>query len=230
MSIAGVMTVQNVELLAGITLAQMINPGNPVVYGAAASITDMKTAGLALGSPEYAKLVGIGAQMARYYELPSRGGGALTDSLMVDTQAGYESMMIFMSAINHGMNFVLHSAGILDSYMTMSYEKFMIDSEIIGMVKDYQAGVEVNKDTVAQEVINMVGPGGDYLTEAHTMKHMKDFRETDISSRGSYSSEDELIPTVEQANKKWQRVLSDFKAPYLDSIVDKKLNDYIENL
>ncbi|MCK8817727.1 trimethylamine methyltransferase family protein [Natroniella sulfidigena] len=230
MSVAGTLTLQNVEVLAGIVLTQMINPGAPVVYGSASTITDMQTANLTVGSPAYVKFVGATAQLARYYDVPSRAGGSTTDSLMVDSQAGYESMMNFMTATNHGVNFILHSAGLLENYMTMSYEKFIIDDEILGMVDSYQQGIEVNEDTVAKELIAKVGPGGHYLAEAHTMQHMRDFRTPTISQRATYTSEEDLVSTVESANQKWKDIIADFEAPELDPEIDKKLVDYMENL
>ncbi|ADL12575.1 trimethylamine--corrinoid methyltransferase [Acetohalobium arabaticum] len=230
MSIAGTLVLQNVEVLTGIVLAQMVNSGAPVVYGSASTIMDMKAASLAVGSPEYAKFIGATSQLARYYGLPSRAGGSITDSIMVDTQAGYEAMMMFISSINHGINFVLHSAGLLENYMTMSYEKFIIDDEILSMVTNYQAGIEVNEDTVATKVIDDVGPSGHYLQEPHTLQHMEDFREPEISNRAGYTSDNDLIPTVERANEKWKAILADFESPYLDSVIEQKLTDYIEEL
>ncbi|SJZ30366.1 trimethylamine methyltransferase family protein [Selenihalanaerobacter shriftii] len=230
MSIAGTLTLQNVEVLAGIVLAQMINPGTPVVYGSATTITDMRTANLAVGSPEYAKFVGATAQLSRYYGLPCRAGGSITDSIMADAQAGYESMMMFMSTINHGLNFVLHSVGLLENYMTMSYEKFIIDNEILGMITNYQAGIEVNEDTVAKEVIKNVGHGGHYLSSPHTMEHMRDFRDPILSTRAGYKSDDDLIPAVERANKKWKSIVKGFEAPELNSDIEQKLINYMESI
>jgi trimethylamine--corrinoid protein Co-methyltransferase len=114
--------------------------------------------------------------------------------------------------------------------MTTSYEKFVIDNEIIGMVKNYQEGIEVNEDTIAEEVIAKVGPGGHYLEADHTLKHMRDFRETTISNRAAYDGESNLLPTAKQANKKWKEILADYEEPYLDSVIEDRLKNYIENL
>jgi len=230
MTLAGTLTLQNAEVLTGVILTQMVNPGAPVVYGTASTMMDMKTANLAVGSPQYAKIIGSIAQLARYYDIPSRAGGSITDSLIADAQAGYESMLTFMSSINHGINFILHSAGLLENYMTMSYEKFIIDDEILSMVTDYQAGIEVNEETIAKEVIENVGHGGHYLAAPHTMSHMRDFRDPILSTREAYTSDDNLVPAVERANEKWKNILDDFEAPELDSEVEKKLLDYMEEL
>ncbi|SJZ30323.1 trimethylamine methyltransferase family protein [Selenihalanaerobacter shriftii] len=230
MTLAGTLTLQNAEVLTGVVLTQLVNPGAPVVYGTASTVMDMKTANLAVGSAEYAKIIGSIAQLARYYDVPSRAGGSITDSLMADAQSGYESMMTFMSTVNHGINFALHSAGLLENYMTMSYEKFIIDDEILSMVTDYQAGIEVNEESIAKEVIENVGHGGHYLADAHTMAHMRDFREPTLSTRAAYTSDDNLVPAVKRANDKCKAILEDFEAPELDPTIEQKLLDYMESL
>ena len=97
----------------------------------------MSNGSLSIGNPEGALFTSASAQLARFYGVPSRGGGGLTDSKIVDAQAGYESMMTLMAASTTGINFVLHSAGILQYFMAMSYEKFMVDDEIAGMILKY---------------------------------------------------------------------------------------------
>ncbi|ADL13358.1 trimethylamine methyltransferase family protein [Acetohalobium arabaticum] len=229
-TIAGGLVLQNVEVLAGVVLAQMVNPGAPVVYGSASTITDMKTAALTVGSSEYTKYTGATAQLARYYGMPSRNGGVLTDSLVTDVQAGYESMMNFMTSMNYGINFQIHCAGLLENYMTMSYEKFVVDEEILGMVKNCHRKIEVNEDTLAEDLIDEVGHGGHYLSESHTLNHMKDHREPIINNRSGYSAVDEKTTAAERANEKWKQMLEDYEEPYLDPVIEKKLTDFMENL
>lgn len=229
-TVAGTITLQNVEVLTGIVLSQMINPGAPVVYGSASTIVDMNTGDLAVGSPEYAKFIGATAQLARHYNVPCRGGGSITDSLRTDGQAGYESMMTFNASMSHGMDFVLHSAGLLKNYMAMSYEKFILDDEILDMINNYQKGLEVSKQTVAKEAIQSVGHSGHYLKEPSTIRHMKDFRVPALSNRKGFDSEEGLKPTVERAHERCESILDDFEAPPLDPEIDKKLQDYIERV
>ncbi len=167
---------QNAEILTGIVLTQLVNPGTPVIYGSASSVVDLKKADLALGSPETVKMFNGTAQMARYYGIPSRGGGALTDSLFPDAQAGYESMLNIMSAVNNGFNFILHAAGLLENYMSMSYEKFIIDDEVCGIVNNVAEGLIVDEDQLAVDEIIEIGAGGNYISTDHTFSHMKDMR------------------------------------------------------
>ncbi|MCD4676622.1 MAG: trimethylamine methyltransferase family protein [Desulfobacula sp.] len=131
-----ILALQNAEILAGITLAQLVRPGVPVIYGTTSSARDIKTGALSIGAPELSKIIRLTAQMARFYNLPSRSGGSLTDALCVDAQAGAESTLALLTAAGSGVNFILHACGILGSYTAMSFEKFLIDEEICGMVRN----------------------------------------------------------------------------------------------
>jgi len=229
-TIAGALVQQNAEILTGIILSQMVNPGAPVIYGSASSVVDLKTGNLAIGNPETAKMFNGTAQIARYYGLPSRGGGSLTDSLKPDAQAGYESMMNFMSAVKSGFNFILHSAGLLENYMTMSFEKFLIDDEIVGIVDNYEAGIKVNEDELAKEVIKHVGSSGNFIAEQHTYDHMRDLREPILSMKERYFSNKDQPDTAERAHKMYKNILEDYERPPLDNKIEEKLDKYIENL
>ena len=229
-TIAGALVQQNAEILTGITLSQLVNPGAPVIYGSASSVVDLKTGNLAIGNPETAKMFNGTAQIARYYGLPSRGGGSLTDSLKPDAQAGYESMMNFISAVKSGFNFILHSAGLLENYMTMSYEKFLIDDEIVGIVDNYEAGIKVNEDELAKEVIMHVGSSGNFIAEQHTYNHMRDLRQPILSSKGRYFSNENQPDTATRANKMYKDILKNYESPPLDSKIEEKLDQFIEKI
>ncbi len=229
-TVAGTITLQNVEVLAGVIFSQMVNPGAPVVYGSASTIVDLNTGDLAVGGPEYAKFIGATAQLARSYGLPCRGGGSITDSLLVDGQAGYESMMMFNTTVNHGMDFVLHSAGLLKNYMAMSYEKFIMDDEILDMVNNYQQGLEVNEESIDKTAIQNVGHSGHYLKEPSTIRHMKDFRVPTLSNRKGFEVEGALTTAYERAHDICEETLEEFEPPELDSEIDKKLQDYMDQI
>lgn len=229
-TLAAALVQQNAEIISGIVLAQLASPGTPVIYGSASSVIDLKTGGLAIGSPETAKMFGGTAQLARFYNIPSRGGGALTDSLLPDAQSGFESMMNLMAAAQSGFNFILHATGLLENYMTMSFEKFIIDDEICGMVKNFFEGVPVDKDHLGLDTIMHVGSGGNYLSEDHTFQHMRDMREPIVSSRAGYASSPELVETVTRAGKVYREVLESFEAPDLDPALEADLLAYIDKL
>ncbi len=230
-TLAAALVQQNAEIVAGITLAQLANPGTPVIYGSSSSVIDLKTGGLAIGSPETVKMFGGTAQLARFYGIPSRGGGSLTDSLLPDAQSGYESMMNLMGAVQSGFNFILHSAGLLENYMTMCFEKFMMDDEICGMVKNFFQGIPLDEDHLALETIMHVGSGGNYLAEDHTFRHMRDVRVPIVSSRQGYSSSaGELPDATRRAKDAYLERLATYEAPELDGKVEEALLSYFEKI
>jgi trimethylamine--corrinoid protein Co-methyltransferase len=232
-TLAGTLAVQNAEVLAGIVLAQLIREGTPVVFAGASSATDMHTGALSVGSPEMALNTAATAQLARFYGLPVRGGGAICDAKNPDAQAAGESMMSLMMAQVSGINFVLHSAGILDSYNCISYEKFIIDDEMCGMVKRIKRGYNVNAETVAMDVIKEVGPGGHFLDKDHTFDHFRnEFYQPKLYRRDDFVSwQANGSPTsMETAHAKYKEILENYEAPELPADVDKDLLKFIEQL
>ncbi len=232
-TLIGTLAVQNAEVLAGIVLTQLIREGTPVVYGGSSSIAEMRYGNLSIGSPEMAINTISTAQMGRYYNLPCRGGGAISDAKIPDAQAAYESMMNLLTAEASGINMVFHSAGILESYMTMSYEKFIIDDEICGMVKRIKKGYEVNEDTLALDVIKKVGPGGQFLDTEHTLRHFRsEFYQPGLSDRDNFENwKAKGSPqTMESANKMWKKILEDYEAPELPPDIDKDLQKFIKSI
>jgi len=229
-TLAGSLVQQCAEILSGIVLAQLINPGTPVVFGSASSIVDLRSGNLAIGSPESVKMFSVIAQLARYYGLPSRGGGTLTDALIPDAQSGYESMMVLMTSMLSGINFMLHSGGLLENYMTMSYEKFVIDDEMLGMARAYAGRFPVNEDTLAVDTILNVGSGSNFISNEHTFKHMKEMRIPIVSARQGYAGASELTDTAQRAHEYCKEVLQDYQGPALDEKIEDGLNSYIENI
>ena len=230
-TMAGALSLQNAEVLAGITLAQCINPGTPVVYGSTSTASDMSTGSLSIGNPENALFASASAQLSRFYGVPCRGGGGLSDAKTVDAQAGYESMMVLFAASTTGVNFVLHTAGILQYYMAMSYEKFMVDDEIAGMVLRYLKGFDCDSDEkMAFDVIKTVGPGGHFLTQKHTRKNFKtEFFRPALSDRQSFDAwAKDGLDTNQRAKARWQEVLANYTAPELDADVKAKIEAFIE--
>lgn len=134
-TLPGLLAVQNAEVLAGIILAQCVNPGSPVIYGSTSTVTDMRSGSLAIGAPEQWLIQNATQQMGRRYGLPTRGSGGVTDSHCLDMQAGIESASSLMTTVMSGANFLLHGCGILGAYIAMSFEKFLADEEICGMLR-----------------------------------------------------------------------------------------------
>jgi Trimethylamine:corrinoid methyltransferase len=230
-TLAGAIALQNAEVLAGIMLSQLVNPGTPVVYSAAGTNADMRSGSLAIGSPEDALFSLVNGQLAKYYNIPCRISGALTDSKLVDAQAGYESMMNLMTAQMAGGNFILHGVGILETYNCTSYEKLIMDNELIGMVKRINRGVEVNEDTLAFDVIEEVGPEGAFIGHLHTLMN---FREElympSLSDRNTAVKwkADGAKSAEQNANAQWKKMLEEYEEPKLSPEVDAEMRKYIE--
>ena len=232
-TLAGNLALQNAEVLAGIVLAQLVGEGTPVIYGGVSSIAEMRNGTLSIGSPEMAINTAATAQMARYYKLPVRSGGAVCDAKSPDAQASYESMMSLLIAQLSGINFILHSAGILESYNCMSYEKFIIDDEMCGMLKRIKRGYAVNPDTLAFDIIKDVGPGGHFLDKDHTFEHFRtELYQPQLSNRADFVSwQARGSPqNMETAHKKYKQILDTYEAPELPPDVDKDLLKFIEKL
>ncbi|MEN8171807.1 MAG: trimethylamine methyltransferase family protein [Chloroflexota bacterium] len=230
-TLAGVLALQNAEQLAGIALTQLVNPGTPAIYGSTSTNIDMRTGALAIGSPELSLFISAHAQLARFYELPSRGGGALSDSSLLDAQAGYESMFSLLTTINSGIDFVLHAGGILGSYLAFSYEKFVLDDELCGMMRHYNKGIEVNPETLAYDVTTKVGHGGHFLGERETLDRCRtEFWQPTLSDRSGIEAwwEGDQQDAIERARLRWQDLLNEHEDPPLDDLTSRQLITYVE--
>ncbi|HIJ55313.1 MAG TPA: trimethylamine methyltransferase family protein [Deltaproteobacteria bacterium] len=232
-TLAGTLALQNAEVLAGIVLTQLVREGTPVVFAGSSTNVNMHSGALVVGSPEMAINTAATAQMARYYNLPSRGGGAICDAKIPDAQAAYESMMSLLMAQVSGIHFVLHTAGILETYACMSYEKFIIDDEICGMVKRIKKGYEVNEDTLGLDVIKEAGPGGHFLDKDHTFEHFRrEFYQPRLSNRANFDKwyASGSPKTMETANKKYKEILKSYEAPELPPGIAKDLRKFINSI
>ncbi|MEW6267392.1 MAG: trimethylamine methyltransferase family protein [Thermodesulfobacteriota bacterium] len=183
-TIAGTLTLMNAEVLAVTTLIQLIKPGLPCFYCSVPGLTDMATGMFVTGGIESALLNAGATQMARYYHLPNWATAGRTDAKIPDAQAGYEHALTVPYVCLAGASHVTCGTGFLDFVLTVSFEQYVIDNEIIGMVRRMKRGVTVNEDTIGLEVIKAVGPGGHFLAEHHTVKYMRsEFFQPRLSDR-----------------------------------------------
>ena len=229
--LGGVLTLQNAEILAGITLAQLVRPGAPVIYGSTSSAMDMKTGGLSIGAPELSKNIHLVAQMARFYNLPSRSGGALTDALATDAQAGLESALALSTAARSGINFILHSCGILGSYIAMSFEKFLVDEETCGIIRSMQKPVDLTEEAIDLDVIKQVGIGGEYLTHPKTFQRCRTefFMPTLLSRMDPDSWIKAGSRSIDKiAEERVAQRLGTYEKPEIDPEIEKALTQYVE--
>jgi trimethylamine--corrinoid protein Co-methyltransferase len=232
MGLAGTLAQQTAEALAGIALIQLIRPGTPCIYGSFLTNVDMQSGSPAFGTPESAMGILASAQMARHYNIPFRGGGALTSSKAPDAQAAYESMMCMWPTVLGGVHFVLHAAGWLESALLASYEKFIIDVEALRMFEwILTKGMPFDDEGFAMDGIREVGPGGHHLGSEHTMRHYRSgFYRPLISSTENYDRWQRMgSRTADRvANEKWKKLLADYQDPGIDSGVDEQLKAFME--
>jgi hypothetical protein len=172
-TLAGNIVIECVDTLTGVMLAQLVNPGTPVLFGCVASITDLRDMKYLAGAVEMGLLNAAASQMAQFYKLPIYATAGMTDSKVNDAQAGYESALTNLMVALAGGNFIHDAAGFIEFCLTASYDKLVIDNEIIGMVMRAVEGIRVDETTLAFDEIRKVGPGGHFVSSRHTRRHMR---------------------------------------------------------
>jgi trimethylamine--corrinoid protein Co-methyltransferase len=217
-SLAGAIAQQNAEALFLVCLAQIVRPGAPMVYGAFTSNVDMRTGSPAFGTPEYVKGALASGQMARRYGLPWRSSN-VTASNVVDAQAAYESEMAVWGAVMGGVNLLYQGAGWLEGGLTASYEKLIVDAEILQMMSEVLQPVPVDNASLGFEAIADVGPGGHFFGTAHTLERYETaFYRPLVSDWRNFETwqADGSRTATERANGIWKRLLSEAVTPPLD--------------
>jgi len=172
-TLAGNLVIQTADSLMGVMLTQIVTPGTPVIFGSVATNTDLRNLNYLAGSVEMGLLNAAGAQMAQFYHLPFYATGGMTDSKVLDAQSGYESAITSLLCALAGANFIHDAAGMMEFALTACYEKFVIDSEILGMVMRAVSGIKVSDNTLAFDLIKEVGPGGNFVAARHTRRFMR---------------------------------------------------------
>lgn len=228
-TMAAAIAQQNAEALAGVALTQLVRPGAPVIYGGFTTNVDMKSGSPAFGTPEGARALLIGAQLARHYNLPYRGSGSLNTSKLPDAQASYETNWTIWPAVLAHTNFIHHAVGWLESGLTASYEKFVIDAEGLAMFHHFLQEFTFEEEDLALDAIAEVGPGGHHFGTSHTQeRYATEFYQPFLSDRLNYESwlERGQEDAVQRANKIWKQVLNDYEPPPLDPGIHEELKDY----
>lgn len=181
-TIAGTLVTHNAEVLSTIALAQLTARGTPCVYSSCTTIMDLKTATSAVGAPEYGIFSAGLTKLAQYYQLPSWVGGGHSDSKLPDAQAAYESGLTATISALSGAN-IVYGAGCLESGLTFDFAKLIMDAEQIRRIYKVIEGIDVTDTTIALDVIKEVGPGGEFMTHAHTFRHMKEMSQSQLFDR-----------------------------------------------
>ncbi|MGB5950908.1 MAG: trimethylamine methyltransferase family protein [Ornithinimicrobium sp.] len=228
-TVAGALVQQNAEALAGIAFTQLVNPGAPVVYGGFTSNVDMKSGSPAFGTPEFMKAAMVGGQLARRVGVPYRSSNVCAANA-VDAQAGYESSFSLMGAILGGANLVMHGAGWMEGGLRASYEKMILDADLIQMVSVYLDPIVVDDASLAVEAIAEVGPGGHFFGVQHTQDRFRDaFYSPMISDWRNFESWEEAgSPTSEQhATRLVKEFLETYTQPAIDAAVLEEIDDFV---
>ena len=229
-TMAGALALQNAEALAGIAFGQMVAPGAPMIYGGFTSNVDMKSGAPAFGTPEYARSAMAGGQLARKYGLPYRTSNA-NASNAVDSQAAYESQTSLWSAVLGGGNFIMHSAGWMEGGLVASFEKFVVDVELLQILAETLVPLRVDADTLGLDAIDEVGPGGHFFGTEHTLSRYENaFYAPILSDWQNFGSwvESGSQTAEARAHQLWKRVLAEYEPPPLGDDTRSELDDFVD--
>ncbi len=235
-TLAGLITQTNAEIVGSAVVSQMFNPGAPVFFGTVSHVTDMRSGNSAMGSPEMGLITAGIAQLARFYDIPSRGPGAGTDSKLLDLQNGYERLQTLLLAAQAGVNYIT-CAGTYEATLVEALELLVIDDDLAGMVKRAIEGVTVSEDTIAFDVIKKVATsekkGVNFLGESHTRKHMRSElympRLADRSRRSTWKKKG-AKDIIERAREKVDKVLREHQPNKLDNKMEDELLKYMKKV
>jgi trimethylamine--corrinoid protein Co-methyltransferase len=229
-TLAGLLAQQNAEILAHVTLAQIIAPGTPVLYGNVSTITDMATGNVALGAVESGLITAAAAQLARYYGLPCRALGGATDSNTLDLQCVLERVSTLLPAVLAGVHFIT-CGGTLESTTSGSHPLLVLDDELCGLALRLARGIEVSEETLAVELIKEIGWQGHYLDQLHTAQHYR--REHYLprllrrESREVWESKGSKT-ALDLARERVRELLAKHRPRELEQAVEKELLGYLE--
>lgn len=228
-TVAGALVLQHAEALAGIVLTQIVRPGVPVMYGGFTSNVDMRSGSPAFGTPEYAKAAQATGQLARHIGVPFRSSN-VTAANAVDAQAAWESQMALWGAITGGAHLIEHAAGWMHGGLTASFEKLILDAEMLQMMDAWAEPMEVTPEALAVEAIAEVGPGGHFFGATQTMgRYETAFHRPMVANWDNYPNwlEKGGVTAEARAEEIWRSLLAEAEDPALDPGVDEALTDYV---
>ncbi len=227
-TIAGALAQQNAEALGVIALSQIVNPGAPMVYGGFTSNADMRSGAPAFGTPEYTKAALASGQLARRYNLPFRSSNT-NASNCVDAQSAWESQMSLWGSVMGHANIIKHAAGWLEGGLCASFEKFIIDIDMLQMMAETLKPIEVNESTLALDAIREAGHGGHFFGTSHTMaNYTTAFYDPIVSDWSNFETwfENGEKTAYQRANEIYRQRLIDYKEPPIDEQIRVSLEKY----
>ncbi len=231
-TLPGMLALINAEVLAGIVLTQLVNPGAPVIYGSTSTVTNFKTGAAAVGVPEQAALISATAQVAKFYNLPCRSGGALCDAHCPDSQAGYEGSLQLQTAVCSGVNFILHSCGQMGGHISISYEKFIMDEEFCGMLRRLVRPMEISDNELELEInaVAEAGIGGQFLTQARTFQLCRsEYFQPNLFCHDSHDAwtQKGKLTLAQNASEILKERLAAYQIPEMDPNIKQALESYV---
>lgn len=228
-TLAAALAQQNAEALLGVVLTQLVRPGAPVMYGSFTSNVDMRSGAPAFGTPENTKANIASGQLARRYKLPYRTSNA-NASNAADVQAAYETGMALWGAVlGHG-NLVYHAAGWLEGGLTASFEKLVLDVEMLQHMIEFLKPIEVNEAELGFEAIQSVPTGGHFFGAAHTMaRYEHAFYQPLVSNWDNHESWQlgGSLDATQRATGLWKRALNEYEEPALAPAIREELDAYV---
>lgn len=230
LTMAGAVAQCLAESMTSCALTQLVRPGAPAVLAGFLSSMSLRSGSPTFGTPEPALGSLVMGQLARRLEMPLRCAGNFSTSKRPDAQAMQQSMMSMMSAIQGGANYILHSAGFLDGLLSMSYEKFVMDTDMCGALHAYLRGIEVSDDTLGVEALAEKGPGEHLFGTEHTLRHYQSaYWDSALNDDQPFESWEEQgsIDAAQRANARWKSILDQYEAPPMDADTDEALQDFI---
>ncbi len=228
-TLAGALAQQNAEALAGLAFAQIVRPGAPVMYGGFTSNVDMKSGAPAFGTPEYIKTAQIGGQLARRYGIPYRSSN-VNASNCVDAQAAYESVFALWGAVTGHTNLLKHGAGWLEGGLCASFEKVILDADLLQMVAAYLEPLEISDASLGLDAVRDVGPGGHFFGTEHTQaRYETAFYAPILSDWRNFESWEEAgsETATQRANRIFKQIIKEYEAPYLDPATAEELAEFV---
>ncbi len=230
-TLAGTLTVHNAEALSGVVITQLVRKGTPLIYGSAWTTFDMREANVLIGSPEAGLMRIAGAQLARFYHMPSHTISPDSDAHCHDEQNAWERLFTSLCALSSGVDLIVN-AGMFATGLTVSFEQLVLDNEMLGILFRFLRGIEVEPETVATETIQRVGPEGNFLTEEHTLQHLRgdEHWRTEISNRCGYDQwvERGAPDVVTNARERARQILKTHKPKELPKDVQQQIAEIIQ--
>ena len=231
LTMAGQVAQNLAETLVSASITQLERPGAPVIIASFLNSMAMRSGSPTFGTPEPAMASLVMGQFSRRYKLPLRCAGSFTTSKLPDGQAMQQSMMSMLSAVQSGANFILHSAGYLDGLLSMSYEKFVMDCDVLGALHSYLRGMDVDEDTMGFEALAEGGPGAHMFGSQHTLRHYQTaYWDSALDDNRTWETweEDGKVDMATRAYRRWTALLESYEAPHLDPAIDAALLAYME--